>query len=117
MGRVGGSLRAAGGHATTQTDLARRGPRMEPMNDRAQQPALEHGQTHARAAHSRRRGRSRSGRSRPDEEVEKKGVECSARVTSSVVFVSELGRSVEFYRDIFSCEVTIESPGASLLLA
>jgi hypothetical protein len=46
-----------------------------------------------------------------------KAVECSARVTSSVVFVSELVRSVEFYRAIFSCEVRIETPGAALLLA
>jgi catechol 2,3-dioxygenase-like lactoylglutathione lyase family enzyme len=40
-----------------------------------------------------------------------------ARITSSVVFVADLGRSVEFYRDVFSCEVAIEAPGAALLLA
>lgn len=65
------------------------------MNYRAQQPTASHGQPR---------------------QVEK-GMEGSARVTSSVVFVSELGRSVEFYRDMFSCEVTIESSGAALLLA
>jgi hypothetical protein len=34
-----------------------------------------------------------------------------------VVFVAELGRSMEFYRDIFSCEASLETPGAALLLA
>ena len=87
------------------------------MNDQAQQPTAKHGQPRARADRSRPRGRSPVGRSRSDEEVEKKGEECSARVTSSVVFVAELGRSVEFYRDIFSCEARLETPGAALLLA
>lgn len=40
-----------------------------------------------------------------------------ARITSSVVFVSRLERSVEFYRDVFSCETTIHERGAALLLA
>lgn len=40
-----------------------------------------------------------------------------ARVTSSVVFVSRLDRSIEFYRDVFSCEVTIRDRDAALLLA
>jgi hypothetical protein len=40
-----------------------------------------------------------------------------ARVTSAVLFVPEVGRSVGFYRDIFSCEVTVTSAGAALLLA
>lgn len=65
------------------------------MNDRALQPTAGH---------------------EPPLEVEKR-VECSARVTSSVVFVAELERSAEFYRDIFSCEVKIQTPGAALLLA
>ena len=46
------------------------------------------------------------------------GVErAAARVTSSVLFVSRLDRSIEFYRDVFSCTVTIREPGAALLLA
>lgn len=40
-----------------------------------------------------------------------------ARVTSSVVFVSDLDRSVEFYRGVFSCDVGVEARGAALLLA
>lgn len=39
-----------------------------------------------------------------------------ARVTSSVVFVSDLSRSVRFYRDLLSCEVHVEGCGAALLL-
>jgi hypothetical protein len=34
-----------------------------------------------------------------------------------VIFVSELGRSVDFYRDLFACEVAIHEPDAALLLA
>jgi hypothetical protein len=34
-----------------------------------------------------------------------------------VLFVPEVGRSVGFYRDIFSCEVTVTSAGAALLIA
>ena len=52
----------------------------------------------------------------PVTEEEKSG-ERAARVTSSVVFVSDLGRSVGFYRDLFSCEVTLEEASAALLLA
>jgi hypothetical protein len=44
-------------------------------------------------------------------------MEHPARVTSSVIFVSELGRSVDFYRDLFACEVAIHEPDAALLLA
>jgi catechol 2,3-dioxygenase-like lactoylglutathione lyase family enzyme len=44
-------------------------------------------------------------------------MESTARVTSSVIFVSQLDRSVEFYRDVFSCEVTIHDLWAALLLA
>jgi len=47
---------------------------------------------------------------------EEQGIECLARITSSVVVVSELARSVRFYRDLFSCTVTIESCDAALLL-
>lgn len=41
----------------------------------------------------------------------------AARVTSSVVSVSQLDRSIEFYRDVFSCAVSVRAPGAALLLA
>jgi catechol 2,3-dioxygenase-like lactoylglutathione lyase family enzyme len=44
-------------------------------------------------------------------------MEPAARVTSSVIFVSDIDRSVDFYRDVFACEVTIHDPGAALLLA
>ena len=45
------------------------------------------------------------------------GVErAAARVTSSVLFVSRLDRSIEFYRDVFSCTVTIREHDAALLL-
>lgn len=40
-----------------------------------------------------------------------------AQVSSSVIFVSELDRSVNFYRDVFGCEVAIRESGAALLLA
>ena len=41
----------------------------------------------------------------------------AARVTSSVLFVSRLDRSIKFYRDVLSCTVSIREPGAALLLA
>ena len=44
-------------------------------------------------------------------------MEHAARVTSSVIFVSDIDRSVDFYRDVFACEVTIQNPDAALLLA
>ena len=44
-------------------------------------------------------------------------MEHAARVTSSVIFVSDIDRSVDFYRDVFACEVTIRKPQAALLLA
>ena len=44
-------------------------------------------------------------------------MEHAARVTSSVIFVSDVDRSVDFYRDVFACEVTIRKPQAALLLA
>ena len=43
-------------------------------------------------------------------------MEYAAKVASSVLFVSELGRSVIFYRDLFGCEVTLRSDDAALLL-
>jgi catechol 2,3-dioxygenase-like lactoylglutathione lyase family enzyme len=46
------------------------------------------------------------------------GVEGAAtRVTSSVLFVSRLNRSIEFYCDVFSCAASIHYPDAALLLA
>jgi catechol 2,3-dioxygenase-like lactoylglutathione lyase family enzyme len=44
-------------------------------------------------------------------------MEHTAQVTSSVLFVSELGRSVAFYCDVFACEVAIQEQDAALLLA
>jgi catechol 2,3-dioxygenase-like lactoylglutathione lyase family enzyme len=38
-------------------------------------------------------------------------------VTSAVLSVSRLDRSIEFYRDVFSCTVSVREPGAVLLLA
>jgi catechol 2,3-dioxygenase-like lactoylglutathione lyase family enzyme len=38
-------------------------------------------------------------------------------VTSSVLWVSRLDRSVDFYQDVFSCTVSVREPGAALLLA
>jgi catechol 2,3-dioxygenase-like lactoylglutathione lyase family enzyme len=43
-------------------------------------------------------------------------MEYSAKVASSVLFVSELDRSVIFYRDLFGCEVSLRSDDAALLL-
>jgi catechol 2,3-dioxygenase-like lactoylglutathione lyase family enzyme len=40
----------------------------------------------------------------------------SAKVASSVMYVSELERSVTFYRDLFKCAVTLRSAEAALLL-
>ena len=42
-------------------------------------------------------------------------MEHPARITSSVVFVSDLDRSIEFYREVFSCERPLEARGAALL--
>lgn len=39
-----------------------------------------------------------------------------ARIASSVVFVSDLARSVAFYRDVFSCDVALQEEDAALLL-
>jgi catechol 2,3-dioxygenase-like lactoylglutathione lyase family enzyme len=44
-------------------------------------------------------------------------VTCTVRVTSSVIFVSDLDRSIAFYRDLFACQVTIHDREAALLLA
>jgi catechol 2,3-dioxygenase-like lactoylglutathione lyase family enzyme len=40
-----------------------------------------------------------------------------AEVGSSVIFVAELDRSVDFYRRVFDCETAILDPGAALLLS
>lgn len=40
----------------------------------------------------------------------------SAKVVSSVLFVSQLERSVNFYCDVFGCEQAIREEGAALLL-
>ncbi len=46
------------------------------------------------------------------------GVErAAARVTSSVLFVSLLERTIDFYQNVFSCTVSLREPGAALLLA
>lgn len=42
--------------------------------------------------------------------------EINVTVTSCVVRVTDLDRSVEFYRDIFSCEVAVRSWDMALLL-
>jgi catechol 2,3-dioxygenase-like lactoylglutathione lyase family enzyme len=44
-------------------------------------------------------------------------MEHPTRVTSSVIFVSDLDRSIDFYRDVFACQVAIHDPEGSLLLA
>jgi len=40
-----------------------------------------------------------------------------ATVASSVMFVHKLDRSVAFYRDVFTCKVSIHDPDAALLIA
>jgi catechol 2,3-dioxygenase-like lactoylglutathione lyase family enzyme len=40
-----------------------------------------------------------------------------AKVASSVLFVAELDRSVNFYRDLFGCEQAIRGEHAALLIA
>ncbi len=49
----------------------------------------------------------------PGESEERVPVE----VTSSVMSVSRLDRSIEFYREVFSCTVSVREQGAALLLA
>lgn len=44
-------------------------------------------------------------------------MEYKANVASSVLFVSELDRSLAFYRDVFACEVALHDQDAALLLA
>ena len=39
------------------------------------------------------------------------------QVTSSVLSISRLDRSIEFYRAVFSCTITIHDPEAALLIA
>lgn len=40
-----------------------------------------------------------------------------ARVTSSVVFVREVSRSVEYYREVFACTASIQNHFSALLIA
>lgn len=51
----------------------------------------------------------------PREQVS--GVEHVARVSSSVIFVRDLDRSIEFYRDVFAYRTTILDLDAALLLS
>lgn len=44
-------------------------------------------------------------------------MEHAGQVTSTVIFVSQLDHSVEYYRDVFSCQVAIHDHDAALLLA
>jgi hypothetical protein len=39
-----------------------------------------------------------------------------ARITSSVVFVREVSRSVDYYREVFSCAVSIQNPHSALVI-
>ena len=39
-----------------------------------------------------------------------------ARITSSVVFVREVSRSVDYYREVFSCTASIENQSAALVV-
>jgi hypothetical protein len=41
---------------------------------------------------------------------------CVPRITSSVIFVSELSRSVEYYRDVFSCTASVQNLYSALML-
>ncbi len=41
----------------------------------------------------------------------------TAKIASSVILVSDLDRSIKFYRDVFACEVSIRERDAALLLA
>lgn len=40
----------------------------------------------------------------------------TAKIASALIFVSDLERSVEFYRELFSCEMPIHERDAALLL-
>jgi catechol 2,3-dioxygenase-like lactoylglutathione lyase family enzyme len=44
-------------------------------------------------------------------------VEYAARVSSAVIFVAELDRSVEFYRDVFGCTTAIVEQNAALMVS
>jgi hypothetical protein len=39
-----------------------------------------------------------------------------ARITSSVVFVSEVSRSVEYYREVFACTASIQNASSALVM-
>ncbi len=42
--------------------------------------------------------------------------EFTAKVASSMIFVSDLDRSVQFYREVFACELAIREQDLALLL-
>src|SRR5690242_21637857 len=45
------------------------------------------------------------------------GLECGAtRVASAILFVCQLERSIEFYRDVLLCRATIQTGDSALLL-
>ena len=70
----------------------------------------------SRGAPSGSRRRRQRGRQRPTMTAEARR-RIGPGVTSSVLWVSRLDRSIEFYRDVFSCTVSVREPGAALLLA
>ena len=53
----------------------------------------------------------------PSETTATQATKAPARVASSVMRVSDLDRSVRFYRDVFHCHVALREPDAALLLA
>jgi len=53
----------------------------------------------------------------PSETTATQATKAAARVASSVMRVSDLDRSVRFYRDVFHCHVALREPHATLLLA
>lgn len=53
----------------------------------------------------------------PSETTATQTTKASARVASSVMRVSDLDRSAQFYRDVFHCHVVLREPDAALLLA
>jgi catechol 2,3-dioxygenase-like lactoylglutathione lyase family enzyme len=52
----------------------------------------------------------------PCKTTETQTTRAAARVASSVMRVSDLDRSVRFYRDVFSCQVALREQDAALLL-
>jgi len=41
----------------------------------------------------------------------------TARIMSCLMRVTDLNRSVHFYRDVFQCEIAIQEPDSALLLS